>query len=148
MIIDKFLKNASRITQFYVLFFEFAALTETRVALLTSGQTDRQTGRQTERETAVLNHIRQLKVTTPRATCDGLLLSPNAVAAISSEWWGDRGLGAESPAGSRGKVPGQGVGGSLPLRPPTKMLGDVSPRLPYSRRHWLNAYKFLVFIFQ
>jgi len=36
------------------------------------------------------------------------------VAAISSEWWGDGGLGAEPPVGSRGRSPGQG--GIAPLK--------------------------------
>jgi len=51
------------------------------------------------------------------------------VAAISSEWWGDGGLGAEPPAEPRGRalVRGSGL---------TKMLGGRVPRPPYNRRPW------------
>jgi len=55
----------------------------------------------------------------------GLLSDP--VAAISSECWGDGGLGAKPPTGSRRRAPGQGVRVN-------QNVGGVSPRPPYNRR--------------
>jgi len=63
-----------------------------------------------------------------------------AVAAISSEWWGDKGLGVEPPAGSRGRAPGQGVMGRSPpeaekkltftFASPNQNVGGTCPPVP------------------
>jgi len=56
-------------------------------------------------------YMQDYKSLRPAVTmCDTLVnRHTNTVAVISSEWWGDGGLEAEPPAGSRGRAPGQGV---------------------------------------
>jgi len=54
------------------------------------------------------------------------LVQSNAVAATSSEWWGDGGLEAEPPAASRGRAPGQGVREASP----NQNVGGTCPPVP------------------
>jgi len=55
------------------------------------------------------------------------------VAAISSKWWGDGGLGTEPPTGCRGRAPGQGVrvnqnvGGTCHPAPPRIAAAGMQP---------------------